>query len=365
VHPDSNAWIDEIKRVDLARVAGALGMKRGAGRSFTLTPCPACKAEVQSRTRNDRRGPVVLVHGGRGWCCVKCSAKGSAADLIAYALTGERLDGSSMAKVRGEAARHGLCTGSAADEEAERQTRATIRWRTVQADARRPVTDEQIQSVGELWRLCVPVSDDPEAVAYLTRRALPVAAIEDRDLARVIPPNARLPRWARVGSRSWVDLGNRLVLPLFGPDGRLVSVRARYVREAPPVLGKSLAPGGLVSGGTVLADPLARLVLASGAAPGWWPVDEPLRIIVGEGEPDFLTWATRSTDGDATAPAVISIPGSGSWTAEVAARIPSRATVLVQTHDDDAGEKYAQAVARSLSLRCRVLVRRREVAHGR
>ena len=63
------------------------------------------------------------------------------------------------------------------------------------------------------------------------------------------------------------------------------------------------------------------------------------------------------------APAVLGIL-SGSWSDELAARIPTECRVIVKVHRDEAGQKYRDQICRSLSGRCRVFVGDREVAHG-
>ena len=85
--------------------------------------------------------------------------------------------------------------------------------------------------------------------------------------------------------------------------------------------------------------------------PHWWPKKTPLRIVVVEGEPDFLTWATRHGDAAETAPAVLGL-WSGAWTSALAARIPAGCRILLRTDLDACGHDYATRVARDLADRC-------------
>ena len=135
--------------------------------------------------------------------------------------------------------------------------------------------------------------------------------------------------------------------------GVLRSVRAMRVVEGDTP--KRLPPSGHRASGLVLADPLARLVIEHAAVPSWWPSSKPLRLVVVEGEPDWLTWSTRYSDADETAPGVIGVV-SGAWSKEIAERVPSGARVIVRTHDDKAGHKYAAAVIETLRARCDVRV---------
>jgi len=102
-----------------------------------------------------------------------------------------------------------------------------------------------------------------------------------------------------------------------------------------------------------MACPTGRVLLEEGRAPDWW---SSATVIVAEGVPDFLTWATQFDDAQKM-PAVFGIISS-SWTREIALRIPGGSRVLVRTHHDDAGHRYAVTIADSLSDRCDVLVPR-------
>ena len=116
------------------------------------------------------------------------------------------------------------------------------------------------------------------------------------------------------------------------------SVNARAVRPSPR---KSVAPSGFNRKGLVMANGLARVVLERGALPEG---AEPLRVVVAEGEPDYLSWVAQGTG-----EAVLGVFGD-SWSAEIAARIPDGAELVVRTHEDanDAGTRYAQKVLDSL-----------------
>jgi hypothetical protein len=208
-----------------------------------------------------------------------------------------------------------------------------------------------------LWDAAGHVIDDSEASAYLEGRGICPERATDGGLVRVLARGAELPRWARFrGGRSearpWSELGFRLVLPVYDPFGEMRAVRAwRIGGDASDP--KRVPPAGYKATGLVLACPLARLMLEVGALPSWWPEREPLRVLITEGEPDFLTWAARFSDADATAPAVLGVV-SGSWSAELAGRVPDGARVIVRTHRDAAGDRYAREVAESLGGRCDV-----------
>jgi len=143
-----------------------------------------------------------------------------------------------------------------------------------------------------------------------------------------------------------------VILPMFDLAGQMRSLRARKVVSGDGP--KNVAPADYSTAGLVMADALGRTLLAEGRRPDHWPESAPLRIVVTEGEPDFLTWATRFSDADETAPAVLGL-ASGGWKAEIAGRIPSGATVIIRTHADEAGERYARAVWETIGPRCKVM----------
>ncbi len=218
-----------------------------------------------------------------------------------------------------------------------------------------------VESVGALWAAAKPVTDEPDLAVQLLNRRIDPAIVEDRDLARCLPSSATLPKWARSGSLSWWESGHRLLIPLWDVEGNLSSVHARVVERADGDRAKGLFPSGHSAKGLLLADSFSRLLITVGI-PKWWRRSEPPTIIIVEGAPDFLTVATHyGTVEDA--PAVLGVV-SGSWSDELAARIPTECRVVVRVHRDEAGEKYRDAICRSLSGRCRVFVEAGEVAHG-
>ena len=218
-----------------------------------------------------------------------------------------------------------------------------------------------VESVGALWAAAKPVTDDADLARQLLGRCLDPAIIEDRDLARCLPSSGTLPTWARSGSQTWRKSGHRLLFPLWNAEGSLCSVHARLVESGQTERAKGMFPASHSAGGLFLADSFALLLIRSGV-PKWWRQREPPSVIITEGAPDFLTVATHYGCSE-YAPAVLGIL-SGSWSDELAARIPTECRVIVKVHRDEAGQKYRDQICRSLSGRCRVFVGDREVAHG-
>ncbi len=213
-----------------------------------------------------------------------------------------------------------------------------------------------MDEVRAVWRDAGFVACEASARAVLEQRGLDVEAIDDRELARVIPNGAVLPRWARYQGRSWTETGHRLVMPACDEEGVMRSLRAWRIGEGDTP--KRLPPGGFRASGLVLADPFAAALLSAGKWLDGMP--NPLRIVIVEGEPDFLTWATRFSDGDEDVPFVFGIV-AGAWTEAIAARIPDGSLVAVRTDHDPTGDRYALEIARTLLGRCRVQRSRRMV----
>lgn len=201
-----------------------------------------------------------------------------------------------------------------------------------------------------VWSMAGPVLEDDAARALLDARGLDAAAVDDFALARVLAPSATLPTWAGYKGdapqrRSWTTTGHRLLLPTYDASGVMRSVRAWRVEGAEDTP-KRLPPSGHRAAGLVLADGFAVSMLETGKGAR--------RVLIVEGEPDFLTWATRFSDADLDAPVVLGVL-SGAWTPELAARVPSGARVIVRTHHDASGDKYAEQINATLRERCTVL----------
>lgn len=286
----------------------------------------------------------VFSRGGRiGWkCWSECDRSGDALGLVA--------------EVRGIDRHHefpALLAAAAEVAGVDPRSPTPTPDRRASRHAEQPLerTYPPENEVIALWRTCLPVAQDDEAATYLRSRLgdEAPALVDLFDLARVIPRDADLPRWARyrgaaAASQPWWATGHRILVPAYAADGTMRSVRAWRICEGSP---KRLPPAGYRASGLVLACSLTRQVLCRGAAPEWWPADTPLDILICEGEPDFVGLATWYSDADATAPCVLGII-SGSATEALASRIPPTARVTIVTHRDAAGDRYADVISRLL-----------------
>ena len=345
-----------LRGVDVASVAGALGLSPGRGGSWG--PCPCCGAD--RRGREDERGPVG-VSGAGGWRCHRCDARGDAAALVLAMATGDakRTDAAAVADAEALAADVGLMgPGAVGGYQRPPRTAGALQGATsASPDAfRRPPVDE----VADVWRRCVPVTIDPGVERYLRARGWTwpdLQALVDLDMARALPVGAGdLPIWASYGRSPWT-VGGRLILPCFGPAGELVQLRARWVlpiEDSPAwaVNGDRLrfkehGGTGITHGGCLYANPVGRAVLA-GDLEGFAG-----EVVIAEGWPDFARWSVQ-VHRRGLPVAVLGV-WSGAWTNGLfAARIPDGARVDVATDADEAGDAYARTIMQTIGARCRV-----------
>jgi 5S rRNA maturation endonuclease (ribonuclease M5) len=87
------------------------------------------------------------------------------------------------------------------------------------------------------------------------------------------------------------------------------------------------------------------------------------RVIIVEGEPDLWAYATAMSRLRNGASYAVFGHMAGAWTAAHAARIPDGARVLVDTDDDDDGDRYFETVKATLT-RCKVRRKSRNDAEG-
>jgi len=327
--------------VDAREVCAGLGLVDGArGQSRgLLIRCPW----------HTERTPSCSVRvAADGTLAVKCFGCGTSGDVLSLVAAARglhtRRDFPEVLRIAAELA------GAVLEE----LPGAGLRSRPTPKRNPRPELPPFPRGVGSLWEGCRPVTDDSEVAGWLSSRALDPSMVEDRGLARALPLEATPPTWARFKGRTWTEAGYRCVLPMLDETGALRSVRVRRVAngEGP----KAVPPTGFRAAGLVMADALGQLLLEMGRPPDFWPTGVPLRVIIAEGEPDFLTWATHYGDAAETAPAVIGITAGG-WTDAIAARIPKGARVVIRTHHDGAGEQYARAIQVSLRGRLCSVVR--------
>tara|TARA_R110002012_G_scaffold37150_1_gene104379 strand:+ start:380 stop:1381 length:1002 start_codon:yes stop_codon:yes gene_type:complete len=191
--------------------------------------------------------------------------------------------------------------------------------------------------LGRFWQSLGNTARDGRASAMLVDRLIDPAQAASGGLSRVIRPDTRLPDWASYRRQFWTTTGHTLILPVWDCSGRFRSVRSWRVTKGDSP--KRLPPANCKAKGLCMAN-LPAVKMLQGKY-------SPLRVLFVEGEPDFLTWATRTNH------AVIGV-GSGMWTEEHAKSIGPQTSVYIRTHHDPAGEKYADNIKATLSKEHRI-----------
>lgn len=197
--------------------------------------------------------------------------------------------------------------------------------------------------VAELWETGRPVTSDAVASLALVERLLDPVVVAEASLARVLHPQThwqRLPMWARYRgpqpvSQPWTRTGHRMIVPAYDCDGAMRSIRAWRI-EGDPEFPKRVPPSGFRTSG---------LVLANARAVEWLRGRRTSRIIVCEGEPDALVRMVTNPN-----ECVIGII-SGSWHDGFTERVPYGSQVVLLTHLDDAGDRYADEIQKAVESR--------------
>lgn len=316
--------------VDPRRVCERLGLiaegrRSKVQRSYVLVCCPV----------HDERNPScsVFARGGAIGChCHGCGWGGDVLSLVA--------------------AVHGLnvradfrdVLSEAATLAGIHQLVETIRGRSDYVPRVPPRRAEPLEvvdypppaEVERFWGSASDVSADAWCARYFGGRALGPGGLQE--LVRC--QTGYQPSWARYQGSEWRAEGFTAVSPVYDHTGTLRSVRAWRVLDSDGP--KRLPPAGHRASGLVLANTRAVIMLRERALFR--------QVVIAEGEPDWATLSVRWPEA-----AVLGV-FSGSWTAELAERIPRGALVLVRTHTDEAGDRYARAIVKA--LHGRAVVRR-------
>jgi hypothetical protein len=317
---------------DPVRLCQGLGLAEKAKRQATglLIRCPSHGEKDPSCSVTKAPDGTVRVK------CFACDFGGDALSLIAVTMGLNTRDKDDFRQIMAEGAR--IAGLLALESEIRGELPPPEKRHQRQPEPERG-PDREYPPAAEirwLWQHGGPPADDPEVSGYLVRRKIDPVLASALRLVRCLPSGARLPRWARYGRQSWAETGHRMLLRVFDHEGRTRSVRAWRVTEGDSP--KRLPPAGHLTAGLVMANRPAWEMLAGRDT-------APLRLLVTEGEPDFLTWATKVDDG------VIGLI-SGSWSEAFAARVPRGSEVPIMTHHDPAGDRYARAVFESLRDKC-------------
>lgn len=311
--------------MDAGKLCAGLGIAQGAKPQAggLVIRCPVHGEKNPSCSVITRRDGTLSVR------CFACDFSGDALTLIAH-VRGLRLnDRDDFRQVLAEGAElagHLVLAAEILDGQ-PRPERQRIVAPPPGEERDYPAAEE----LRDLWQRGTRPDEDRECSGYLVRRRLDPTIVTERGLARVLPATD-LPEWAQYGKRSWNETGHRLFVLAFNADGVVRGVRAIQVRHSEPP--KRLPPKGRKAAELVCANRAGRKMLQGSA---------PRRVVVVEGEPDFLSHAMVQDE----RVAVLGV-FSGSWTNRFGAAIPRGAHVQVRTHVDEQGERYATKIIESI-----------------
>ena len=316
-----------------ARLGLLGGYKEGRqARGGLLIRCPAHQENTPSCS---------VTIGSDGTLRVKCFACNLAGDVFSLVASAHGLDvGRDFPRVRELAAQ--LANAPALEDLDSSSAKQSFSFPAKSASRAYPPRDE----VEDLWNSSRSVCDDHQAVEYLRARCLDPEKIELFSLARVLSPDQPMPSWANCGGKSWVESEHRLVVRMFDDLGCLRSLRATRISENNGP--KRLAPATFSTTGLVMACGVAQKMLDARIPPERF--ENSLLVVISEGEPDWLTNASELSEADENPPANLGVVAS-SWSAEIAARIPERSRVVIRTHQDPTGDRYAAQIIVSLQHR--------------
>jgi len=353
-------WIDQFRDSSVVEVAVRLGYEPRRHTSSHSTKCPACGAVLRHKKSRDRRGAVGIPHANpAGWRCFQASCGGDAIDFVAFHVGGRRfrdLGDEDKREVQEwfcgplstQAGRfHHPGTRSAA---LPPPSSLPVAWEN--ASTVYPPRDE----VETFWDGCRPVWQDCDAMAYLESRQIHDARrLAEHDCVRVLPWDATCPAWAHCGERAWADSGHRLIVPLYDWQGRMRSVIGRSLERQPRV--KSSGAKGFQRRGLVMAGTYGLEMLRVGPMAHMHRLEQ-FRLSVYEGEVSFLRGISQAPydcviEEDYRPAAFRGALGifSGSFTRDVASRVPSGSVVVLRTDDDEPGRKYAEQIQASIGTR--------------
>jgi len=193
--------------------------------------------------------------------------------------------------------------------------------------------------VQRFWTECGEVKNEISVKRILEQRKLDPDEVGRYGLSKAITSNQWLPNWASYQGNTWRFTGHRLIIPVYDHEGSMLSVRAWDVEGKAEA--KRLPPAGYKAYGLAMANRRAVEMLSQKKGP--------CRILVTEGEPDFLTASSKWF--------WLPVFGlvSGAWNQDFAKKIPMGSEVIVMTHHDEAGDKYAKLVADTVKNRAVVV----------
>jgi len=322
------SWIDKASEIGVIAVAEHLGLEvvQYSGHP-SIKPCPSCGSEIRSKSSGDKRGPIGPRKDLKGFLCHRCKISGSPVDLVAFKEYGVRFK--SLSREEKDNVQQWF-EGNWGD---------LGRYENNYKNLEPQYPDSQ--ELETFWKTCIRITESKICRAWIEQRWIDPEIVALYNYGTAIDGSTAKFPWATFKKKNWSDTGYQAIFPLYNPQGKLTSVRARWVSYQKP-LSKVINPSGCEVQGTILADRQALAILQEK------PLDDyDGYIVITEGDPDYLSWATRNKENTFATFGVF----SGSWNNDFASKIPEHSKVVVATHYDNDGEKYFRQIFDSLKDR--------------
>ena len=316
---------DIVNSVSIDTVASNLGMDCNKQKT-RFGPCPSCRADRTSR--KDSRPPVGVVRGNTsdGWTCFSCNASGSILDLVSYHQS--NVDFKSLT-----------------DKTELKEFFKTLGYasREVFIKKKDYVPTNDLRSLWESIKEnpCSSRETPKKIDEFFAHRGIWPSRVNE---AFVFPHNFHYNTLTKVETNSgrmmpfwpwkWAN-EYPICIPLVNTSAQIKSFQGRSC-ELYPTGNKTMCPKGFSMDGLFFANKKMREFLREETNPKqFWIV---------EGEMDFLTMTSCS---EIEERAVIGIK-NGSLSAFQEIKFPLSSEVIIATHNDEAGEKYAQRICKAI-----------------
>ena len=329
-------WIQAVKdRYSLESIAFQIGMKT-SGKYFG--PCPCCNAERRGnpdKPNSDKRPPISFFKVGGSetrWQCFACGTKGDIIDMVSYHL-------------------HGVKGSVVGDFKEIKEFFKTNEFADVRVITKEKSNIPQ-KDINNLWSNVVqfPVSETMrnDVREFFLKRGIDYASLDEafvfsnsfkyNSLTKVLTSQGRyMPFWPFRWANEYP-----VAIPLYDANAKLCSFQGRRIKMEEGKM-KSMCPVGFSMDGLFFADTnMRRFLLGEHNSSRFWIL---------EGEMDFLALVSDKNlcgEPKLRAEPVMAIK-NGSFSAFDHIRFPTGADIIIATHNDEAGNKYAEKIAEKIA----------------
>jgi hypothetical protein len=287
----------------------------------SVGPCPVCESLTRHNKRKDKRLSVNITHGGYGWYCIQCEAKGDAVGFAAYHI----LKRKAVTKQDWIEVHQKLSESfNAVPLSLSIKPKLSIVGLTARPDWK------QVLSVWNEKLSAIPKSSEHEFILSKFKGCT-ISDVVDTGIIKFQDRHKSL----GVPWFPWSNLPYGHVL-CFDEKGRVVSLHARALVSDEELDGrpKTRFPKGYSASGLLLADKSGVSFLRGGNTPA---------VVFTEGLTSTVAASSFLRRSGRWNWAVIGVT-SGSASAVKAIKYPPLISAYVWTDVDNAGEKYAERI---------------------